>query len=187
VLRDLKLRSRGSYMLHSAVNITSVANACEFKFLWLGQSGVPPLQVCLFSGGFKMVTPHLTACTICSRNASPSVWTSGNVPVILIYKAPCVSVSRCRMHCEHTLWFHDTIQFYVWCWHPYSFHWQEMNGVTSVLAFHSWKFSGLLTMWVCSTIGMSVTHCLPVDNTQCQPTTAVISTHIASQTAQIYL
>lgn len=49
-------------MSHSAVNITSVANTCEFKFLWLGQSGVPPLQVRLFSCGFKMVTPHLIAC-----------------------------------------------------------------------------------------------------------------------------
>jgi len=51
-------------MLHRVVNITSVANACEFKFLWLEQSGVPPLQVCLFSCGFEMVTPHLTACDI---------------------------------------------------------------------------------------------------------------------------
>jgi len=49
-------------MPHIAVNITSVANACEFKFLWLGQSGVPSLQVHLFSCGFKMVTPHLIPC-----------------------------------------------------------------------------------------------------------------------------
>ena len=147
--------------------------------------GCLPCKCTCFHVGSKWWHHISLPVTICSRNASPSVLTSGNVPVILIYKAPCVSVSRCRMHCEHTLWFHDTIQFYVWCWHPYSFHWQGMNGVTSVLAFHSWKFSGLLTMWVCSTTGMSVTHCLPVDNTQCQPTTAVISTHVAPQTAQI--
>jgi len=39
-----------------------MANACDFEFLWLGQSGVSPLQVGLFSCGFKMVTPHLIAC-----------------------------------------------------------------------------------------------------------------------------
>lgn len=33
----------------------------RLEFLWLGQSGVPPLQVCLFSCVFEMVT-HLTAC-----------------------------------------------------------------------------------------------------------------------------
>jgi len=49
-------------MSHSAVNITSMANAYDFEFLRLGQSGVPPLQVCLFSCGFEMVTPHLIAC-----------------------------------------------------------------------------------------------------------------------------
>jgi hypothetical protein len=49
-------------MSHSAVNITSMANACDFEFLRLGQSGVPRLQVCLFSCGFKMVTPHLIPC-----------------------------------------------------------------------------------------------------------------------------
>jgi hypothetical protein len=94
------------------------------------------------------------------------------------------------MHCEHTLLFHNTIRLCVWCWHPYSFHWQGMNGLTSGLVFHirdSQKFSGLLTVWVCATIGMSVTHCLPVDNTQCQPTTAVINTHVAPQMAQICL
>jgi len=46
----------------STVNISSMANDCDFEFLQLGQSGVPLLQVCLFSCGFEMVTPHFTAC-----------------------------------------------------------------------------------------------------------------------------
>ena len=116
--------------------------------------------------------------------------TSCNVSVILIYNASCVSVSRCGMHCEFTLWFHDTIRLYVWCWNPYSSQWQGTNGQTSVLAFYildSWKFSGLWTVWVCPTTGMSVIHCLADDNTQCQPTTTIFNTHVATQMAQICL
>jgi hypothetical protein len=110
--------------------------------------------------------------------------TAVNVPVIwCVMLLVSYVLSRLGGHWDDTLWY---IQDPVWWRAQCQLMWSSMDKarIVQCLSLHTsfWTcamFFGLMTVWGCSCLGVSVIHCLSIQNIHCQFTAVVCGTRVA--------